>query len=612
MGKYASTSWYHLQVIINAGNRETLTLWPVDWNYQPAHINGLHTKGGGPKHPYRYAVSHAKMIQQFDDKKELLESGIGFRQMHPAHYTPIEGVKGTIFEDLPRGDRAALLAGMLNATMDLLDRYPTSDWLRDTLITKNPESAIVLRPESYRPKVIADEKFSKEMHYGAYEDIWYTMIPHFRKAGVDEPTLNRLIDFGQTMWPKGKWNEMKVAAKPLALGDGWYLLKNRYEKGYLYQAGDTARYGTLKAETDLAFQWRLESPKNKTYYRLKNRASGEYLHIEKRKAYAEVTALGSEDWHSARWKIVPQKNNFVRLECIWGNKKNPSTLHTQNRLGHVQHGAIHTGAHSSHWKLIEVEDSTHSPTPRQIIQAEDYISRDAQQDIQGMPWQRGNEQSGGQTYMSTADLGQCVVNGWTAGAKLDYNFVVPADTTYHIWVRRYASDGGDNSAYFGLDGKGIDNIDNRGAYGQWYWLKLGSYPLKAGEHNLSLVRREDGYRVDQFLVSSEAGHPNQSNNARQSDWVSEKVATVSDSATASLVEVYPNPVRDGQLQINTDKTTGPIDRVELLGIQGQVLLRRTASERTGIRLDVRALPPGVYVVKAYGQRQTWTEKVLIE
>ncbi len=87
---------------------------------------------------------------------------------------------------------------------------------------------------------------------------------------------------------------------------------------------------------------------------------------------------------------------------------------------------------------------------------------------------------------------------------------------------------------------------------------------------------------------------------------------MSDSATASLVEVYPNPVRDGQLQINTAKTTGPIDRIELLGIQGQVLLRRTASGRTGIRLDVRALPPGVYVVKAYGQRQTWTEKVLIE
>ncbi len=266
------------------------------------------------------------------------------------------------------------------------------------------------------------------------------------------------------------------------------------------------------------------------------------------------------------------------------------------------------------WNSLKVQSAARvlvDSTSTQTIQAEDYINRSAQQDAQGMPWQKGNGQSG-QTYVSTSDLGQCVVNGWTAGAKLDYNFAVPTDTTYHIWVRRYASDGGDNSAYFGLDGVGIDNIDNREAYGQWYWLKLGSYPLKAGEHSLSLVRREDGYQVDKFLVSSEAGHPNRSNNARQGEWISEKVAAVSDSATASLVEVYPNPVRDGQLQINTAKTTGPIDRIELLGIQGQVLLRRTASERAGIRLDVRALPPGVYVVKAYGQRQTWTEKVLVE
>ena len=213
VGKYFSTAWYHLQLVVNGGNRETLRLWPVDWNYQPNHITGLY-KHGGPAHPYRYAVSHAKMFQQYHDGKVVEESGIGFRQIHPGRYAPIEGVRGTIFEGLSPSARAQLLGGMLNATMDLIDQHETNEWPRDTLT----RSDNVLRPEDYVPKVVEPNKYSKQLHAQHHADIWFTMIPYFQEAGVDETTLQRLIDWGQTMWPAGDWEGLRPEASEESSG----------------------------------------------------------------------------------------------------------------------------------------------------------------------------------------------------------------------------------------------------------------------------------------------------------------------------------------------------------------------------------------------------------
>ncbi len=206
VGKHFSTAWYHLQLIINGGNRETLRLWPVDWNYQPNHISGLHSQGGGPRHPYRYAVSHAKMLQQYHEGKVVTESGIGFRQIHPGRYTPITGRKGTIFELLPDTERALLMEGLLNATMDLIEEHAIDEWPRDTL----DRSDNTLRPSDYQPKKVSEAEYGKLLHGGHYADIWYTMIPYFREASVGEATLSRAIDWGRQMWPRGNWDAIQA------------------------------------------------------------------------------------------------------------------------------------------------------------------------------------------------------------------------------------------------------------------------------------------------------------------------------------------------------------------------------------------------------------------
>ncbi len=203
VGKFFSTSWYHLQLIINGGNRDTGTLWPVDWNYQPNHIVGLHTAGDGPKQPYRYVISHAKMFQQFNDKKEFSKSGINIRQIHPGRYIPNLRDK-YIFDDLSFDTQVTLYEGLLNATMDLIDSYSIAEW-REGSKSNN------LLPDEI-PKIVAPNKYVYELHILNYPDTWYTMIPYFRQAGVNEKTLNRLIDWGEQIWPKGDWKTLRASS----------------------------------------------------------------------------------------------------------------------------------------------------------------------------------------------------------------------------------------------------------------------------------------------------------------------------------------------------------------------------------------------------------------
>ncbi|WP_299184345.1 T9SS type A sorting domain-containing protein [uncultured Aquimarina sp.] len=212
VGKYFSTAWYQLQLTINAGNRRASHLWPVDWNYQPNHIAGLHTSADGPKHPYRYLLSHIKMLQQYDDRRSISDrTALGLRQLHPARYTSYaNGSHSIILEDLGPIAKRNAYEVLLTMTMDLLDKHPINDWLRgeDTSIQ------YTVRPKDYVPVVIPENKFSLEVHLGKHADAWFTMIPSFREDGVREVVLNRLIDWGEKMWPAGDWESLRVDDTP--------------------------------------------------------------------------------------------------------------------------------------------------------------------------------------------------------------------------------------------------------------------------------------------------------------------------------------------------------------------------------------------------------------
>ena len=142
VGKYESTAWYQLQLTVNAGNGDGISLRPVDWNYQPNHIEGLRATGG-PAHPYRYLASHAKMYQQFADGDPLSKTALGFRQIQTFRYVP-ERSHGQTLDTLPQDVRVNAYEALLNATVDVLEQYNPGDWERGNA------KGNVLEPKNYR------------------------------------------------------------------------------------------------------------------------------------------------------------------------------------------------------------------------------------------------------------------------------------------------------------------------------------------------------------------------------------------------------------------------------------------------------------------------------
>jgi len=49
-------------------------------------------------------------------------------------------------------------------------------------------------------------------------------------------------------------------------------------------------------------QWTLESAG--PYKRIKNRLTGDYLHIERKLGYVDAGRLGSPEWWSAHWAVT--------------------------------------------------------------------------------------------------------------------------------------------------------------------------------------------------------------------------------------------------------------------------------------------------------------------
>ena len=145
-----------------------------------------------------------------------------------------------------------------------------------------------------------------------------------------------------------KTTRFTVVAAPSS--DTWYAIKNRWRGQYLLDGGDQVTYGTPDL-SDQTAHWQLENVEQ-DYYRLKNRATGHYLHIQRLHAYAEATSAAS-GWFSGQWQIHYLDDSYVQLQCRWG--ANPDFLHVQNQRGYAQHASdINPSWHSAQWELIPV------------------------------------------------------------------------------------------------------------------------------------------------------------------------------------------------------------------------------------------------------------------
>ena len=96
-----------------------------------------------------------------------------------------------------------------------------------------------------------------------------------------------------------------------------------------------------------------------------------------------------------------------------------------------------------------------------VMEAENFMSSDLRSDPRG-EWTTGTVVLGDEVgdYVQ-ASSGSNQPQSWADNAQLSHEISIGTSGTYHVWVRRYYTGGGDNSMFWGVDGtqgSGNDNI----------------------------------------------------------------------------------------------------------------------------------------------------------
>jgi CubicO group peptidase (beta-lactamase class C family) len=149
---------------------------------------------------------------------------------------------------------------------------------------------------------------------------------------------------------------------------------------------------------------------------------------------------------------------------------------------------------------------------RVVMEAERFA--DASPRADAGPWQVDTARSGyvGLGYLSPKSGASGAIATWSTAAEANYRVKITSTGDYNVWVRRYITGDGDNSAYVGVTGIQVGaTFDNSTSNtNRWAWYKFGSKATfsTAGTHTFNLRKRERDYKVDRIvLVKDNAWSP---------------------------------------------------------------------------------------------------------
>jgi hypothetical protein len=103
-----------------------------------------------------------------------------------------------------------------------------------------------------------------------------------------------------------------------------------------------------------------------------------------------------------------------------------------------------------------------------------------------------------------------VQDGGGSGGSAKYSFEVAKAGNYIIWGRVLAPNGTSDSFYVSMDG-GAESTWDTTISTKWVWKKVShrdganpvTYNLSAGKHTLVFKRREDGAKLDEFIITDD-------------------------------------------------------------------------------------------------------------
>jgi hypothetical protein len=188
--------------------------------------------------------------------------------------------------------------------------------------------------------------------------------------------------------------------------------------------------------------------------------------------------------------LIKQREDGAKLDCVVVTKNASSAPNTS-----VFSGTPSTTTTSS--------PSSSSSTSTSTATTESVNSEiEAEDGTMGGPMERAadnNASSGMYVY---------VPNGSGTGGYSAYTFEVTKSGKYIIWGRILAPSGKDDSFFVSVDG-GSDSTWDITRSTKWVWDKVSHrdgadpvvYNLSVGKHTLLIKQREDGSKLDEFIIT---------------------------------------------------------------------------------------------------------------
>ena len=138
----------------------------------------------------------------------------------------------------------------------------------------------------------------------------------------------------------------------------YYQIVNRWQPGtYLYDAGNgQVRYGT--SPSSASYQWaRIDVGGG--YYQLKNRATGNLMHVENQNGSVQCSAIDPA-WWSAMWSLPAATDGWLYVQNRWQPSQR---INIEGLTGYAQYSGTQAGWHSAMWQFVNPQSGKRSVEP---------------------------------------------------------------------------------------------------------------------------------------------------------------------------------------------------------------------------------------------------------
>ncbi|NQY63931.1 MAG: hypothetical protein HRT38_09400 [Alteromonadaceae bacterium] len=227
-GKYMSTAWYHLQMLIHAGEYDQVNNGgPMDWAYHFEHISDM-TLEGGPREGFRSISSFIKLWQTRSNGYVGNDFHKAWRMRYVHLWWIYSNQQGdqSAMNDLNVND-ADLRVKIYNAAIDNwvteVRKYDLATWPRSS------NDWIDLDPMSHVPSAANVDFGSSRLWKSAkqyHADFFYVLIPRLALLGVDQDILASLAAWCEEAWPLGDWTSLLDGSGVPVYSDSAFVSQN--------------------------------------------------------------------------------------------------------------------------------------------------------------------------------------------------------------------------------------------------------------------------------------------------------------------------------------------------------------------------------------------------